>query len=302
MRRAFRYIFGTLATVAIIVVLVAAGVIFSGVYDIAANAGHWRVVRWMLTTLQENSVRRYARGVEARPLDDPALVREGLLRYQEHCLPCHGAPGVERGEFGRGLNPAPPRLALEVADWSDAELFWITRNGIKMTGMPSFSTALDEDAIWAVVAYMRRQVRLTAAEYEAMALAATTGSPLPDGLEWIESDGRGLRLIREQGNAEEGKRLLARYGCGACHIIPGIRTASGLVGPPLTRWAERHFIAGNLLNTPEQLIAWIVDPQQFEPGTLMPRLGVTPEEAIHMAAYLYTLGEPPRALHTVSGQ
>jgi cytochrome c1 len=63
------------------------------------------------------------------------------------------------------------------------------------------------------------------------------------------------------------------------------------VGPPLDAWAEREFIAGSLPNEPDALIDWIVNPQAIEPGTAMPTLGVTPEEARDMAAYLYTLTE-----------
>jgi cytochrome c2 len=65
--------------------------------------------------------------------------------------------------------------------------------------------------------------------------------------------------------------------------------AHSAVGPPLDRWAERHYIAGSLLNTPDNLIYWIRYPQAVEPGTAMPDLGVTEEDAAHMSAYLYTL-------------
>jgi cytochrome c oxidase assembly factor CtaG/cytochrome c2 len=92
-----------------------------------------------------------------------------------------------------------------------------------------------------------------------------------------------------RGDPLAGAVALRAYGCGACHNIPGIVGAHSAVGPPLDRWAERHYIAGTLLNTPDNLIRWIMDPQAIEPGTAMPDLGVTPEEAAHMSAYLYTL-------------
>lgn len=76
------------------------------------------------------------------------------------------------------------------------------------------------------------------------------------------------------------------YGCGSCHTIPGIRGADGLVGPPLTRFHERAYIAGQLPNTPENLVHWIRNPQEVEPGTAMPDLGVTEEDAREIAAYL----------------
>jgi cytochrome c2 len=94
------------------------------------------------------------------------------------------------------------------------------------------------------------------------------------------------------GDAERGRLLVSAYGCGSCHIIPGISGADGVVGPPLTDWAGRQWIAGNLWNEPGNLIAWLHDPQAIEPGTAMPSQGVTEEEAAHMAAYLYTLDAP----------
>jgi len=95
--------------------------------------------------------------------------------------------------------------------------------------------------------------------------------------------------LTDIGNAQHGKRLLSSYGCGACHIIPGIRTARGLVGPPLSFYAERTMIAGQLPNTPPNLVHWIEHPESVDPKTAMPDLGVSQEEASDMTAYLYTL-------------
>lgn len=79
------------------------------------------------------------------------------------------------------------------------------------------------------------------------------------------------------------------YGCHTCHLIPGVPGANSLVGPPLTAWAERQFIAGALPNRPNELIAWLQDPQAIEPQTAMPNLGATEQAARDMSAYLYTL-------------
>jgi cytochrome c len=91
------------------------------------------------------------------------------------------------------------------------------------------------------------------------------------------------------GYANEGEHLLYSYNCGACHVIPGIAEARGTVGPPLGGFANRTYIAGALVNTPENLIRWIKDPKQVEPETAMPKLGVTNGQAVDIAAYLYTL-------------
>jgi cytochrome c1 len=68
-----------------------------------------------------------------------------------------------------------------------------------------------------------------------------------------------------------------------------VESARGLVGPPLIHWANRRIIAGEVENTPEHLVTWLTVPQAVEPGTAMPNMGVTDEQARAMAAYLYTL-------------
>ena len=83
-----------------------------------------------------------------------------------------------------------------------------------------------------------------------------------------------------------GRRLLAGYGCGTCHSIPGVPGADGMAAPPLDCFYERSYIAGRLANTPENLTAWIEHPQSLAPGTAMPEVGASREQAGDMAAYL----------------
>jgi cytochrome c2 len=90
------------------------------------------------------------------------------------------------------------------------------------------------------------------------------------------------------GDADEGRRLIIDYGCGACHVIPGIREANGRVGPKLEDLRNQIYIAGRLANTPENLAAWISRPQHIDPQNAMPDLGVTPAEAQDIATYLLT--------------
>ncbi|HEU4630047.1 MAG TPA: c-type cytochrome [Gemmatimonadaceae bacterium] len=93
------------------------------------------------------------------------------------------------------------------------------------------------------------------------------------------------------GDPARGRAIVAsgRYGCVACHSIPGIRGANGVVGPPLGRMAERGFIAGQLPNRRDVLAAFLLDPPALVPSTGMPDTGLSREEALHIAAYLYTL-------------
>ena len=89
-------------------------------------------------------------------------------------------------------------------------------------------------------------------------------------------------------NAQRGKELVKSYGCGACHVIPGIRSATGRVGPKLEDFFNQTYIAGVIANTPENLIQWLQQPQEVNPLTVMPDLKVTEEDARDMAYYLYS--------------
>ncbi|ROT28184.1 cytochrome c family protein [Micromonospora sp. HM5-17] len=127
---------------------------------------------------------------------------------------------------------------------------------------------------------MNRQLRIWPPLLVSLAvtavLAACTRVPLPPP----ES---------REGYPERGARLIQQYGCGGCHTVPGVPRAEGLVGPPLTRFGARSYIAGELPNNPENLRRWIQDPQAVEPGTAMPDLGVSETDAQDIAAYLFTL-------------
>ena len=91
------------------------------------------------------------------------------------------------------------------------------------------------------------------------------------------------------GDPDRGRQALRAYGCGGCHVIPGVRGAAGLVAPPLTHFGHRAYIAGVLTNDPENLVTWIQDPKGVHGRTAMPDLGVNEGDARDIAAYLYTL-------------
>jgi cytochrome c len=91
------------------------------------------------------------------------------------------------------------------------------------------------------------------------------------------------------GDPSRGPDLLRKYGCQSCHTIQGVVGANGLVGPPLAGIASRSYIAGVLPNAPDNMLRWIRDPKGVDAKTAMPNTGVTPSDARHIAAYLYTL-------------
>ena len=91
------------------------------------------------------------------------------------------------------------------------------------------------------------------------------------------------------GDPERGRLLLRQYGCGSCHTIPGVAAAKGNVGPPLEKIGMRVYLGGVLPNTPENMVRWIRDPQQYAPRTAMPDMQVPEQHAADMVAYLYRL-------------
>jgi cytochrome c551/c552 len=91
------------------------------------------------------------------------------------------------------------------------------------------------------------------------------------------------------GDPDRGEAVITRYGCGGCHTIPGIRSATALVAPSLEHMANRTYIAGVMKNTPANLVRWIINPPAVDEKTAMPRLGLSEDEARDAAAYVYTL-------------
>ena len=91
------------------------------------------------------------------------------------------------------------------------------------------------------------------------------------------------------GDPKVGEHLIYAYGCGSCHEIPGVAEANGTVGPSLGGFGSRVYVAGLLVNTPDNLLRWVSQPQEVDPGSAMPDLGVSKGQARDIAAYLYTL-------------
>jgi cytochrome c len=89
------------------------------------------------------------------------------------------------------------------------------------------------------------------------------------------------------GNVDAGRAAIDKYGCTACHIIPGVDGPRGMVGPSLEHFSNRKVIAGKMPNNPQTLITWIQNPQAMDPQSAMPNLGVTPADARDLAAYIY---------------
>ena len=259
------------------VVMVAAGfaVLYAGLYDIAATHQHLQSTYWLLDTGMRESVRRRARHIDVPPLGDEQQLAQGLAGFRRHCVACHGAPGVAPQPFALGMAPAPVNLVYSAREWTPAQLFWVIKFGIKMSGMPAWQFRLHDEQIWAIVAFMQRLPLLSPRDYAA--LSANDVPQHPDA------------AATGSGDAERGRLAMSQYGCATCHSIPGIVGAHAPVGPPLGGVAGRSLIAGRWPNTPQHMERWLRSPQELKPGSAMPTLGVSAADARDMAAYLATL-------------
>lgn len=285
----------TVGVLALAGAAVGAAVVLGGLYNVAATTQHTQPVYSLLEVAMRQSVRLRARGIETPPLDDPALIARGATCFVEKCVQCHGAPGVAQSSIGQSMQPVPGPLVDAPQRWRPRELYWLTRHGIKMSGMPAWEFHLDDRDLWAVVAFLGTLPTLSPAAFAAQAREAGVVGPWQaDGQAKTPPSGA-IRCSRAPAvpdvavDVRRGERALYQYACNACHTIPGISGSTPAVGPPLAGIARRSKIAGKLVNNPENMIRWLRDPKAVDPLTSMPAMGINERDARDMAAYLSTL-------------
>jgi mono/diheme cytochrome c family protein len=147
-------------------------VLRAGWYNIGATSPHLPIVYKLLEQGMRYSVRHHAREVAVPPLGGQAQVLRGAAVYRDNCAQCHGGPGFAQSLHGLSMQPLPGPLADASKHWKPRELYWITRHGIKMSGMPAWEFHLNEDEMWAVVAFLNRLPALSAADYRTLTAAA----------------------------------------------------------------------------------------------------------------------------------
>ena len=158
-----------IGAVAIILAVGAAVFFFGGYFNVAASEPDPGIVKWALTKVRTASIDRRAGLAPPSNLDDPEIVRAGARAFSERgCANCHGAPGVNWQKFSEGLNPDPPDLKDIAHEREPAQLFWVVKNGIKMTAMPSFGAiGTDDREIWSIVAFVRKLPNVSEADFKA---------------------------------------------------------------------------------------------------------------------------------------
>ncbi len=263
---------------------VAAGalVVYGGAYNVAATTEHSQPVYSLLETTLRYAVQRRARHIEPPALDGAQRLANGALLYHGKCVQCHGAPGVAQGDIGKSMQPLPGPLVDAVQRWHPREIYWITRHGIKMSGMPAWAFRLSDEELWDVVAFVQHLPTLTPQAYaQATQVAIPVVSPA------VSAEAR--PTPSRPADAGRGLQAMYQYACSACHTIPGVTGSSPNVGPPLAGLASRSLVAGRLANTPDNMVQWLRHPKTIKPSTAMPDMGVTEPDARDMAAYLATL-------------
>lgn len=253
----------------------AAAVLLSGGFEVAATRQHFLLTHRLLEAGLHFSIRTHARDIVAPELGNPQMVEQGMACYRQHCEQCHGAPGRASVPAAMGLLPVPASLVQTARDWPAEWLYYVTREGVRMTGMPAWEVRLSEQSLWDTVAFLKVLPELTPADYAARAAALQGQCPPRSDLPDMRPDVPGDVLLRQ-------------YGCHACHHIDGVTGPRSTTGPALSSWPRRSYIAGTLPNTPENLVRWIRDPKAVSPQTLMPDLGVAESHAMEMAAFLFS--------------
>lgn len=239
--------------------LAAAGLLFawSGIFNIAASSGHWPITDWFLHWTMRNSVKTHSFFDTPK---DPIATGDELVSAAGHfaaaCASCHGAPGQAPSPVMQRATPHAPDLSVNARQWSDAQLFYILRHGVKYTGMPAWAAQSRDDEIRRMVAFVRRLPGMSPAQYRALSGQANgagrTGAPgvaeatLAGCVACHGADGRG----RQQGDipvlggqhAAYLERALADYAAGRRQSAVMANVAATL--PPEERRAlARHFAA-----------------------------------------------------------
>lgn len=173
---------------ALAILLIGAGVLYSGAINIAADSPHTSPVHALLEIARERAITIRARNIEVPDLTDAELIRSGAGNYDAMCVACHLAPGIEATELSNGLNPAPPALTDTNRTHDPASDFWIIKHGIKATGMPAWGKSMEDPYIWGLVALLEQLPSLTAMEYRT--LVTTSAGHQHGGGETLDHHGR----------------------------------------------------------------------------------------------------------------
>jgi mono/diheme cytochrome c family protein len=158
-----------IGVLAIVVAVGAAIFFFGGFFNVAASEPDPGIVNWALIKVRMASIAHHANVNSPINLEDTSIVQAGAKAFAARgCANCHGAPGVNWQKFSEGLQPDPPDLKDVVKEREPAQLFWVVKHGIKMTGMPSFGAiGADDKEVWSIVAFIKKIPNVSEADFKA---------------------------------------------------------------------------------------------------------------------------------------
>jgi len=144
-----------------------------GFYNIGADDHHTKLTLALIEQLRDRSIDARVASIKPQLAATPEMVRAGAQHYAVLCAGCHLAPGIAKSEVRTGLYPHPPNLAQEEM-LESRRAFWIIKHGIKMSAMPAWEKTLDDDAVWNVVAFVRKLPGMSPEDYQRLAAAGNT--------------------------------------------------------------------------------------------------------------------------------
>lgn len=158
----------TLGTAIALATLIGLTVVYAGLFNVATSWKDPALVRWVLVTTRENSVKNRAASIDVPPIKGIQQIEEGFRSFREMCAICHTPPGASASPISKGLNPEPPDLSKHAEHMAAAELFWVIKHGIRMTGMPAWGETHNDDELWNIVAFVKSLPELSAADYRSL--------------------------------------------------------------------------------------------------------------------------------------
>ncbi|MGZ8164430.1 MAG: c-type cytochrome [Methylobacter sp.] len=197
LRKLLPWAFGLFAGGIVLVLVIA----YSGIFNIAASAGHPAWLEWLLMLGKERSVIVNSKSVDAPELDIADLVPLGAAHFHGGCATCHRTPGQRLNPVYDQMLPPPPDLKVHAPMWTRKQLFWIVCHGIQFTGMPAWSGKDRDDEVWAVVAFLEALPSMNTVDY----------------LKYVSGNSKDITAAQAGEIASQGRPKVNLSACNRCH-------------------------------------------------------------------------------------